>query len=729
MPSSGRLPSSPRLAPRLLGGVLLLLPLPSFSAPPEREFWRPDAGPGGHPVEVRVRADLLARGTHVLVYREGGFTPAGDSSSLSVEELVAAFDTVIHPCLTAVFGPAPDIDGNGAVIVLITRVAGGAPRFWRFNQLPDEVAQRSGFHSNQAEILYTDLGFAGNRRRDNLTTLASAYAEMLLYARDPAETAWGRAVAAYAPYRCGLSGPRLLWGEEPRPGQEDRSGDRPPGLWLLALHYLYERVGDEGLAALARNPAEGQAAWEEVSRARGVADSAAAMLADAAMAAWLADPDLADGRFSFRTVHPPRQLDAPLDPSRASAGNLPVPVGFPAYLHLRPSGDRSNPLTLQGQPEVRWVGRAVLLRPRGPDVELPLVFGADGLAQLDLSELRPGEEVVVAVLPLPAASPTFDRRQVTLYWGFGWIPRLPRLAMTEDFRRLLSSRFPDGGTSAIASLATLMGRLTGERAPSRGDAITTRYAWAPAAARVADLLLAEAADRSLPARRQSFLRVTPTRVTQEWSNVLIELPGADPRRWPVVVAAHWDATRTHIDDAYSHALAAHDNASGVAVALEAAGAIARARRRAPVVVALLAGGAHGAAGAQALLDELQGRVTAWIELDGVGTPEAYPHHTSVTVEGGASPPMVTAAVLRALREQGLVQRPGDGRAPSHSGAAAAQHRGVPAVVLRTSIPPPGAPETDLPAEVDLATTSPELQVLLARAVASMAVALAGPVIP
>ncbi len=729
MPWSGRLTLLPRLAPRLMGGVLLLLPLPSLAALQEREFWRPDPGPGGHPVEVRVRANLLARGTHLLVYREEGFTPAVASENLAVDELVAAFDSVIHPCLTAVFGPPPDVDGNGAVIVLITRMAGGATQFWRFNQLPGEVAWRYGFHSNEAEILYTDLGFAGNRRRDNVAELAVAYAELLLYARDPAETAWARAIAAYAPYHCRLTGPRLLWGEEPRLGQKDLPGHRPPGLWLLALHYLRERGGEDGLAALATSPAEGWAAWEEVSRATGVAGSAAAMLADAAMAAWLADPHLTDGRFSFRTVHPPRQLDALLDPSRASAGNLPVSVGFPVYLQLRPSSDKSNPLTLQGQPEVRWVGRAVLLRPRGPDVELPLVFDADGQAQLDVAELRPGEEVVVAVLPLPAASPTFDRRQVALHWGFGWVPRLSRLAMTEDFRRLLSSRFPDGGTSALASLATLMGRLTGERATARGDSLTTRYAWAPAAVRVADFLLAEAADRSLPARRQSFLRVTPTRVTQEWSNVLIELPGADPRRWPVVVAAHWDATRTHIDDAYFHALGAHDNASGVAVALEAAGAIARSRRRAPVVVALLAGGTHGAAGARALLDELEGRVSAWIELDGVGTPEAYPHHTTVTVEGEANPPTVTAAVLRALRDQGLAQRPGEGHAASHSGAAVAQHRGVPAVTLRTWSPPPGAPETDLPAEVDVATTSPELMVLLARAVASMAVALAGPVIP
>ncbi len=709
-----------------------MLPLQAASAPPQREFWRPGPGVGGHPIEVLVRASLVASGTNLLVYREEGYLPGAELDPAWADEVIAAFDGVIHPRLSAVFGQPPDVDGNGAVIVLVTRLAGEYARFWRFNQLSLERARSYGFHSNEAEILYTDMGFTGNRRSDNLAALARTYAELLLFARDPAETAWSRALAAYAPFLCGLAGPRLLWeGGARATVQEDLSGfRRDHGLWLLALEYLRERAGEAGLAALGASPRQGMAALDEVVRLRGVGEGAAALFADAAMAAWLGDRGLGQGRFSLRDVQPPRAPDAvQVDASRASAGSFVVPAGTPAYLRLQRSGEKAQPLTLQGQPEVAWVGRAVLLRPRGPDLELPLSFAPDGIAHLDLSPVQAGEEVVVAVLSLPAVSPTFDRRQVRLHWGLGWVPRLPGLSATDGLRRALAARFPDGGTSAAASLSAVMGRLTGTRPTTGGGHVTTRYAWAPEAARIPDLILAEAAERRLPARRQSFIRVTPTRLTQDWSNVVVELPGTDPRRWPVVVAAHWDAARAHTDDSYAHALGAHDNASGVAVALEAAGAIARSRHRAPVVVAFLAGGRHGAAGAQALLDELQGRVTAWIELDAVGVPEPFPNHATITVEGEPRIPQVNAAILRAVREQGLTMRLRDGETSAHTGASAARHRGIAAAVLRTTLLSPSAPEADLPAEVDLAITSPELMALLARAVASTAVALAGPVPP
>ncbi len=709
-----------------------MLPLGAAADPVEREFWRPDPGVGGHPVEVLVRASLVASGKGVLVFREEGFSSRAQLDPSAVDEVSSGFGSVLHPCLTAVFGPPPDIDNNGAIIVLITRLAGQPARFWRFNQFPDEHAQRWGFHSNEAEILYTDLGFAGNRRSDNLAALARAYAELLLFARDPAETAWSRAMAAYAPFLCGLVSPRLLWeaGAATTLPEEPNGAQRDPGLWLPALQYLRERGGEAALAALAANPKQGLAALDEVVRQTGVIDSAAALFADAAMAAWLDDRSLAQGRFSFRDVHPPPARDAVrVDASRASAGSLAPLAGSPAYLRVRRSGDKAQSLTLQGQPELSWVGRAVLIRPRGPDTELPLSFSPDGMARLDLASLETDEEVVVAVISLPAVSPTFDRRQVRLHWGLGWIPRLPGLSTTEELRRALQGGFPDGGAGAVASLSGIMGVLTGARPTAAGDEVTTRYAWAPEAARIPDVLLAAAAERRLPARRQSFLRITPTRVAQEWANVLIELPGTDPRRWPVVVAARWDAARRHVDDSYAYALGAHDNASGVAVALEAAGAIARSPHRAPVVVAFLAGGRHGAAGAQALLEELQGRVAVWIELDAVGIPEPFPNHATVTVEGEARLPQVNAAILRALREQGLAMRLSDSEVSPTVGASAARHRGIAAAVLRTTVLPPSAPEGDLPADVDRAVTSPEFMVLLARAVASTALALAGPAPP
>lgn len=642
---------------------------------------------------------------------------------------MAAFDNIVYPCLTAVFGPPPDIDGNRAVILLVTRTSGAAGRFWRFNQLPQAVAQSFGFHSNQAELLYTDLGFAGNRRRDNLAALASAFGELLLFARDAHETAWSRSLAAYGTTLCGYAAPHPPVGPDP-PATRGRGAELSfRGVWLGGLEYLRQRAGIAALTQLAANPRLGLAGLDEVVRQLALADGAAGLLADAAMAAWLDDPLLGQGRFSFPGACLPSRPAVEIDASRAATGTVTVPVGFPTYLRLRRSGERAQPLSLQGQPEVRWAARAVRLRPRGPDQELALAFDSTAACHLDLSPLQPGDEILLAALPLPPPSPTLDRREVQLLWGLGWVPRPPGLSATEDFKRLLAARFPDGGTNATAALAAVMARLCGTVPAPGGVVVTTRYAWAPPASAVVELLRQEAAERRLPVRVQSYLRVTPSRLTQEWSNLLIELPGTDPRRWPVVVAAHWDATRSHVDDAYAAALGAHDNASGVAVALEAAGAIARARHRAPVLVALLSGGCHGAAGAQALLEELAGRVTAWIELDGVGVSQPFPNHSTVTVSGDVAHPHLGGGMVRTLRDQGLRPRLLADQHPPHSGAAVARHRGIPAVTLATATTPPTAAEADVPVEVELATISPELMALLGRAVASLAVSLAGPAVP
>jgi len=72
---------------------------------------------------------------------------------------------------------------------------------------------------------------------------------------------------------------------------------------------------------------------------------------------------------------------------------------------------------------VRWLGRAVHLRQRGPDEELPLQFDEDGLARIDLPLLPTGDGVVIAAMALPAMAPDLDRRSLTLLWGLGWVPR------------------------------------------------------------------------------------------------------------------------------------------------------------------------------------------------------------------------------------------------------------------------------------------------------------------
>jgi Zn-dependent M28 family amino/carboxypeptidase len=241
---------------------------------------------------------------------------------------------------------------------------------------------------------------------------------------------------------------------------------------------------------------------------------------------------------------------------------------------------------------------------------------------------------------------------------------------------------------------------------------------------VIDVLQQEAGRRGLPVRRMTFLRRAPNDVQQEWTNVVVELPGSDPRRWPVVLAAHWDGARGNLADSYLRALNLNDDASGVAVALEAAGAMSRLRHRAPIIVAFLAGGYQGNAGAHALLDALDGKVAAWVELDGVGVPDRWPRTLTVHLEGGASLLKFPWSVHKEFRRAGLTARNQTEITAPHSGASLAAERGIAALVLQTRTGYE-VEDLDAPPAIERERLSPDLMVLLTKVLASTVVNLAG----
>jgi hypothetical protein len=252
----------------------------------------------------------------------------------------------------------------------------------------------------------------------------------------------------------------------------------------------------------------------------------------------------------------------------------------------------------------------------------------------------------------------------------------------------------------------------------------TRYAWAPGSEAVVEVLEQEAVRRGLSVRRETFLRRAPNEVQQEWSNILIDLPGGDARRWPVVLAAHWDGARSDLADSYLRALNLNDNASGIAVALEAAGAMSRRPHRAPIIVAFLAGGYHEAAGAHALLESLGGKVTAWVELDGVGVPERWPWSLNVHLEGHGKLSRFPWSVHQAFRRAGLVAKDEADITARHTGGSLAAARGIPSLVLRTRTGDEDA-DLDTPPVVERERLSPELMVLLTKVLATTVVNLAG----
>ena len=712
--------------------ITLALPLVAAAAlfPDVRSFWAVEGG-ALQPAQVEVHARLVREGRAVVVYQEEGYrfsTLGPADEARQIENAVNVFDGTIYPREVALFGPCPDRDHNGKVILLVTRTAPEEGLFFPFDEMPEPEAMRYGFHSNEGEVLFDTFDRQGNRAGRNIQEVAETFHELLHYSHDPGETSWSRMLANYMPFLCGLTSARLLWGETDPEGRAYTSADpwASRGWSLLFVEYLREKLGEESLRDLVLSPEKGLAGVGRLLADRGDKRTPADLLADFAMACWLDDPALADGRFAFSGVVPPRPLPAAMAvASRPTSGAIEIGVGGMAFIIVDGNGERPFPLTLQGDASVRWVARAAMLRRLGPDVELPIAFAPTGVAKLDLPTLAPDESVVVAAAAVPGDSALFDRRTLLLRWGIGWVPHSPAEQGREALAELVKKALPGGGAIARTRLMATLDRLSG--APAEGvppPLVTTRYAWAPRAADVVEVLRQEAERRGLPVRSSTFLRRASNGAEQTWSNVLVELPGSDSRRWPVVLAAHWDGARGRLSDSYLRALNLNDDASGVAVAMEAAAAMSRVPHRAPIVVAFLAGGYQDAAGARALLDELGGRVGAWIEVDRVGIPDRWPRTLSVTLEGGAALSKFPFSVPQEFRRAGITPKGQPEISDPHTGGGLAAARGIPSLVV-CARPGDEGENLDTPPAIERERISPDLMVLLTKVLAGTVVSLAG----
>jgi hypothetical protein len=704
------------------------------SARPVRTFWKLEDAPRPQPIQSRVSAELVREGEHLVVFRENGyrFSTLGEADEdAQISTAVGVFDGTIYPRLVELFGPCPDVDGNGKVVLLLTRSTRDENSFLGFDEMSDAEARRFGLHSNEAEILYLSFNLQGNRAAGNIAALAAAFTHLLQYARDPAEVAWGDLVGNYAAVLAGLVSPRALWGEgaplvaSPSPADPWHADGWP----LLLLEYLHEQWGDRVLSDLVANPKPGLAGLAAALAAGQPPRALPEAAADFAMACWLDDPGVAAGRFSFPALAPPRPpLAAHFPASRPSSGQIPCGAGGVVDMLVQGDGERPLPLALRGDHRCRWVGRAVHLRRRGPDEELPVRFDDTGLARIELPLLPTGDGVVIAVMAIPAATADFDPRRLSLLWGLGWVPRAWSDPVTDVLRPVVERALGDNAATQVDRIGASLDRLAG-LAPGTGGGVTvhTRYAWSPAATEAVAALHDEARARGLGVRPALLIRTAPPDIRQEWQNLLIDLPGSDPRRWPVVVAAHWDSARTSLADSYQRALGLEDNGAGVVVALETARALTALRHRSPVIVALLAGGMHGAAGAAALLEQLDGHVSAWIELDGVGRPLAAANALEVRLEGAVERNALANELVAALRRAGLKAVPVKEVASPHTGVSVALSRGIPALVVRGRDAEAVAADIDSPALVERTEVPAELLALLAQALAQSVATLAGTV--
>ncbi|NPA31249.1 MAG: hypothetical protein GXO37_04545 [Chloroflexi bacterium] len=234
-------------------------------------------------------------------------------SNTTVEQLGQEFETHIYPTTRAFFGPepSPGIDGDPHLYILFAQGVGSvAGYFSSADALPPQVHEFSNAH--EMFILSAQLL---SSRNTTYAVLAHEFQHMIHQNRDPNEATWlneGFSELAVllngydhgffdALYLAQPDLPLLHW---PDPSQ----GSTLPyygGGFLFTLYFL-EHFGEQATQALVAEPANGVAGVQAVLQRLGARHPvtgaplrAEELFLDWAIANFLNDPELADGRFGY----------------------------------------------------------------------------------------------------------------------------------------------------------------------------------------------------------------------------------------------------------------------------------------------------------------------------------------------------------------------------------------------------------------------------------------------
>ena len=271
-----------------------------------------------------IQAQLAAVTEHAYVWvdQRVRYDPA------TAQALAREFEAHIYPTTRAFFGaePSPGIDGDPHLYILFAQGVGSvAGYFSAADALPPQVHPFSNAH--EMFILSASMLDANT---DTYAVLAHEFQHMIHQARDPNEEAWLN--EGFSELAVLLNGydrgffdllylrnpdfPLLHW---PDPAQ----GSSLPyygGGFLFTLYFL-ERFGEQATRALVAAPANGVDAVEAVLQRIGARHPvtgqplrAEDLFLDWAIANFLADPDLEDGRFGYtrhriRPAEPSLRLD------------------------------------------------------------------------------------------------------------------------------------------------------------------------------------------------------------------------------------------------------------------------------------------------------------------------------------------------------------------------------------------------------------------------------------
>ncbi len=363
-------------------------PRPTPSPNDLSTFWvQAEDGKGYREAQAR----LAAITEHAYFYVETDLPVAPDALQRSARE----FEQRVLPSVSGYFGsiPQPGIDGDPRLYVLIARLPEGVAGYNSGADLYPRAAHR---YSNEREIIYVSgdtipigsSAFAGllahelqhlihvneqpvvdnwiNEGSSELATQLAGYGEgdaVVLLPPDTQLTTWSDdMVASAAHYRAAH----------------------------LFMSYFSERFGSSALRELERTAGRGPDLFEAYLSASGREQGFDDLFADWAVANYLDDPSLGDGRFGYRNLDVRVQGVARLGPVERAVDDV---SQYAARYYVLPASRTPLQLTFVGKPTAPLLptrprsGRYLWWSNRGDVMDSRLTLSLD-LTQLREATLR-----------------------------------------------------------------------------------------------------------------------------------------------------------------------------------------------------------------------------------------------------------------------------------------------------------------------------------------------------
>lgn len=276
-----------------------------------------------------VDASLRFITPHVYFWIEDGV----DFDQEALRKLSQAFENKIYPTNREFFGEewSPGIDGDEHIYILLARGIGSGIAGY-FSSV-DSLNPLAHPDSNAHEMFVLSADNLNLRQEFTYAVLAHEFQHMIHWNLDRNETSWineGFSEVAVLLNGYSLKGADFYFALNPDIQLNDwPEENRSPhyGASFLFLTYFLDRLGEAATQALVAHPADGFAGIDAVlhdfdipNSVTNLATTANDLFVDWALANYLNDSTVADGRYTYNNYHALPQFDATETISDCSSG-------------------------------------------------------------------------------------------------------------------------------------------------------------------------------------------------------------------------------------------------------------------------------------------------------------------------------------------------------------------------------------------------------------------------